>query len=319
MVLAAGFLSGIGHTGLSSGLIAVTVLLLMEKTRLHGWVQRLDDAEFRSGVRFAVMAAVVLPLLPVGPYGPGPGVKPRELWMVVLLITGLEFAGYIAQRRVGNRYGYTLAGALGGLISSTAVTLGYARLSRSQPASAVALASGAIAANATLLPRVALTALVINPALGQRVGLLFLVPLAVIVSLLFLTLHRVGEGGGETYGTRNPMNVFPALQLAGIYQLAIYGIHFVATRLGAAGLLVLGVLLGVTDIDALTISVARQNGLADAVDPAVLPSVIVVGALGTSLFKLGVALAVGRGAYRVRVGIALAALSLALAAMLTLA
>ena len=90
VVLAAGVMAGIGSVRLASGIIAITTLLLVEKSRLHSLVQRIDDVGLRSGVRFAVMALVVLPLLPEGPYGPLGGVRPRELWALVLFFFRAE-------------------------------------------------------------------------------------------------------------------------------------------------------------------------------------------------------------------------------------
>ena len=92
VVLAAGALAGAGWLALASGSIAASALLLVEKSRLHALVARLDDTSLRTGFRFAVMAIVILPLLPEGPYGPFGGVRPRELWMWVLFFSGLSFA-----------------------------------------------------------------------------------------------------------------------------------------------------------------------------------------------------------------------------------
>src|SRR5262245_973143 len=96
IVLAAGLLAGIGSASIASGVIAILVLLLVEKSRLHSLVRRIDDEGLRSGVRFAVMALVILPLLPEGPFGPLGGVRPRQLWVLVLFFSGLSFAGSIA-------------------------------------------------------------------------------------------------------------------------------------------------------------------------------------------------------------------------------
>jgi uncharacterized membrane protein (DUF4010 family) len=129
VVLAAGLLAGTANWGLAGGVIAVTTLLLVEKSRLHGIAQRLDDVSVRAGVRFAVMAVVILPLLPEGPYGPWGGLRPRSLWLFVLLFAGLSFAGYLARRAVGGDLGYPVAGLLGGLVSSTNVAFTFSRLS----------------------------------------------------------------------------------------------------------------------------------------------------------------------------------------------
>jgi uncharacterized membrane protein (DUF4010 family) len=153
VVVAAGFVAGLGQLAAASAVIAVTVLMLVEKTRLHGWVRALRDVELRAGARFAVMAVVVLPLLPEGPYGPFGGVRPRLLWILVLLFSGLSFAGYVARRLVGAERGYAVAGLLGGLVSSTQVTLAHARASRDEPALGIALAGGALAASTVLFAR----------------------------------------------------------------------------------------------------------------------------------------------------------------------
>ena len=167
VVLAAGFLSGTGALAIASGVIAVTLLMLVEKTRLHAWVRGLNDEELRAGARFAVMAVVILPLLPEGPYGPLGGVRPRLLWTLVLLFSGLSFAGYIARRLVGPQRGTVMAGLLGGLVSSTQVTLAHARASHDQPSLGLPLASGALAASTVLFVRTTLAAAILAPALAR--------------------------------------------------------------------------------------------------------------------------------------------------------
>src|SRR5690606_22243200 len=112
VVLSAGLLAGMGSVRLASGIIALLTLLLVEKSRLHALVQRIGDVGLRSGVRFAVMALVILPLLPEGPYGPLGGVRPREIWALVLFFSGLSFAGYLARRVVGPGHGYLVTGLL---------------------------------------------------------------------------------------------------------------------------------------------------------------------------------------------------------------
>jgi uncharacterized membrane protein (DUF4010 family) len=150
VVLAAGVVAAMGHWGLAGAIIALTTLLLVEKSRIHELVQRLDDTGLRAGVRFGVMAIVVLPLLPEGPYGPWGGIRPRTLWLAVLLFSGLSFAGYIARRASRSSSGYTVAGILGGLISSTSVVFSFSRLSRSERGQGVSLALGVIGASTVL-------------------------------------------------------------------------------------------------------------------------------------------------------------------------
>ena len=123
IALAAGTLSGAGYLTLASAVIAATALLLLEKTRLHALVARIDDEPLRASARFAAMACIILPLLPVGPYGPLDAVRPRELWALVLFFSGLSYLGWIARRFVGPHQGAIVSGLLGGIISSTLLGL----------------------------------------------------------------------------------------------------------------------------------------------------------------------------------------------------
>ena len=166
VVLVAGFVAGVGHLALASGIFAATSLILVEKSRLHAFVARLSDAEMRAAARFAVMAVVVLPLLPEGPYGPLGGIRPRELWALVLFFSALSFAAYVARRAAGAGRGDAVAGLLGGLISSTSVTLGFSRTSRARTADTPALALGVLAACTVMYLRVLLTTAVLNPGLA---------------------------------------------------------------------------------------------------------------------------------------------------------
>src|SRR6185295_10237483 len=106
VVLAAGVTAGIGEWPLAGGVIAVTTLLLVEKSRIHDIARRIDDTTLRAGVRFGVMAIVILPLLPEGPFGPWGGIRPRTLWIAVLLFSGLSFIGYLAHKALPGSSGY---------------------------------------------------------------------------------------------------------------------------------------------------------------------------------------------------------------------
>ncbi len=118
VVLAAGVMAGVGQISFASATIAITVLLLAEQSRLHGMVNRLGETEMLAAARFAVMATVVLPVLPreIGPWGPLGLVYPRQLWMLVLFFSGLSFVGFLARRAFGEHRGYAIAGVFGGLV-----------------------------------------------------------------------------------------------------------------------------------------------------------------------------------------------------------
>jgi uncharacterized membrane protein (DUF4010 family) len=309
VVLAAGTVAGTGEIQLSSGIVAVTVLLLVEKTRLHTLVRLIDDTGFRAGVRFAVMALVVLPLLPEGPLGPIGGVRPRQLWVLVLFFSGLSFAGYIARTVVGGRHGYGVAGLVGGLISSTSVTITYARLSRERPEEGPQLAEGVLAASAVLFLRIAVAVAVLSPAVLPHLAPLLAAPFAIGTLAAFVPARWQPQEVAPTAPMANPLQLGSALQMAVAFQFVLFLLELMSRWFGTAGLTTSAVLLGLTDVDALTASIAQrvEAGLA----PEVGAVAIFAGILSNSATKAAIALVVGRGRFRVIAIAGLAAMTLA--------
>lgn len=308
VVLAAGTLAGAGQIAAASGLVALTGLLLAEKTRLHTFAARIDSADLRAGLRFAAMGLVILPLLPPGPFGPGVGVRPRELWALVLFFSGLSFAGHLARRALGPGHGLTAAGALGGLVSSTSVTLTFARASRDDPGQAHALGVGALAANAMLFPRVLLATTVLNAPLAAPLLPFLLAPMAIAAGGAAWGAWRSRILSEAPATTTNPLKVGAALQMTALFQVVLYGVDAARTWFGAAGLLASGAVLGVTDVDALTVTMARGT----TADLGLAARAIAVGVLSNTILKLGLAVVIGTGAFRGTCGTGLAAMALAL-------
>ena len=312
VVLAAGLFAGTGSIRLASAIVALTTLLLVEKSRLHALVKRIDDVGLRSGVRFAVMALVILPILPEGPYGPFGGIRPRELWSLVLFFTGLSFAGYIARRLTGTGHGYVVTGLLGGLVSSTNVTLTFARMSRDHQKLDRALGFGAVAASLMLYPRVLVAATVLNASVVPLL-LPYLVPPAIAAGLVMLFYRSKTEQGDEVE-QRNPLQLGSALQMAGLFQVVLVAVYFARNYWGASGVLASAGILGLTDVDALTMSMARD--VATNLSPAVAATGIAVGVLANTAMKLAFALFFGSRRFKLIAGGALALTFVALAVAL---
>lgn len=312
VVLAAGVLAGLGHLAFASGVIAVTTFFLVEKSQLHAFVHRLDDEELRAAARFAVMAAVILPLLPRGPFGPWQTVRPRDIWLLVLFFSGLSFGGYLARRAVGAAHGYSLAGLLGGLISSTNVTFTFARTSRAEPGLSLPLATGAIAASTVLFVRVGLATLVLHPPLA-RLLLWYLLP-PFLFGLGVLALSRRSLDGGQDESAErpaNPLQLTAALQMAVLFQVVLMGVELMRRMWGTSGVLLSGAVLGLTDVDALTFSMARaaDSGLA----LHVAARAIVTGLIANTGLKLLLAMTLGGRTFRNLVAASLSGMALALA------
>jgi uncharacterized membrane protein (DUF4010 family) len=262
------------------------------------------------------MAVVILPLLPDGPFGPLGGVRPRELWALVLFFAGLSFAGYTARRAMGPQQGWAVAGLLGGIVSSTAVALGFSRTSRTDPALGPSLAAGVVGASTVMLPRMLLAAGVLHPPLGMALLPFLGPPLVVGIAASLLLLRRRASGEAPDTPT-NPLQLGAALQMVVLFQIVLFIVRAVRDRFGAAGLVTTGAVLGLTDVDALTVSMV-QNA-ATGVPLEVAARAMTAGALANTCLKLGLVAGIGRGRFRPLAAAALAALALATAATLALA
>jgi uncharacterized membrane protein (DUF4010 family) len=200
LVLATGSLSGLGYGSIAAGVAAVAVLALAEKSRIREFITRIGETELRAALHFIVLAVVVLPLLPTGPFGPRDAIRPRELWSVVLIFSGLNFLGYLARRAVGADRGYGIAGLLGGLVSSTAVTLGFSRQSRLTPEYGRGLApaehlwgSGGVLGSAAVLGLTDMDALTYSMSrFGVATGDTPLAARAIAIGLLSNTVLKLG-------------------------------------------------------------------------------------------------------------------------------
>lgn len=311
VVVGSGVLAGVGQLQISAALTTLTVLLLAEKPRLHGFVARLDEPTMLAVTRFAVMSVVILPLLPEGPYGPGPGVRPRDLWVLVLMFSGVSFVGYLAQRITGAA-GYALTGLLGGLVSSTSVMLSFARLSPSHLRSAGALATGAVAASTILFARVIVVVAILDralvPALVPYLAAPFFIGL-VASALAFRSLHGTTAVPGTL---RNPLQFRDALEMALLFQLVLVAVYYVRVWVGDAGTIASGFVLGLTDVDALTMSMTRS--VATGVPVVLACRAIALGIVANSLMKSAMAITLGAARFKWQAGGALLAMAAAGAA-----
>lgn len=362
LVAVIGFAAGLGFRSEASAAAALIVVLLAEKSALHRWLKRVDDVEMRAAVQFAVLSLVVLPLLPDGAYGPYDAVRPRALWMVVLLFSALNFAGYVLRRVIGESRGLAMTGLLGGLVSSTAVTLNFSRRSREHPELAASLSLGVIAACTMLLPRIALVTAVLRPAVSIALLPILAPPFVLGAALVARALWQTrGEpalavttihahqttpasesasysaatdaaaaptvvDGPETNGApaaaqqapplpsrlvrfENPLGLASSLQMALAFQVVLIVIAFMQQRIGNTGVLASATLLGLTDMDALTVSMTRLG--ADASLTRIAAEAIGIGVLSNTLLKLTLALVTGTQTYRMRVALMLGAMAIA--------
>lgn len=309
-VIGAGVLAGCGRMGIAGALYAGTVLLLIEKSWLHTLVDRIGVVELQAAARFSAMALIVLPILPAGNFGPLGVFNPRVVWMLVLVFSGITFAGYLARKALGSKTGWVVTGLLGGLISSTQVALSFARESRERPGAQTALFGGVIASSSMSLLRVCVVCLFISPSLAVTVLPYLVIPLAAGSAMVLYSLRS--EVREETFlKEENPLRLSMAMQLAALFVVVQYAVTFAKSWFGNMGLLSSAALLGSADIDALVVSLSPlvRHGMA-VTDAA---KAIVLGLISNTVVKLAMAAIYGRGSFRLATGMGLAVMAAALA------
>lgn len=298
LVLMLGVVAGMGYLVVASGSAALVVLVLAEKTRIHAFVDHIGQHELQAGLYFAVLALVILPILPEGPYGPLGGIRPRGLWTVVLIFSGLNFAGYVARRALGENRGYGATGALGGLVSSTAVTLTFSRQSRESRGLEAPLGFGVLAACTMLVPRLLVATLVLEASLTPILALYLLPPLLVGIGSVVIGLRRPvpKSAAPRDAKTENPLQLGSALRMALAFQVVLMAVYAAQQWFGDRGVLTTAALLGLTDMDALTYSMTRLVQTSGAI--ALAARAIAIGVLANTIFKLGLTLIMGSPAFR---------------------
>ena len=317
LMYAVGAYLAVGHIEAAVTVTGAAVLLLHFKQPMHQAVRALGKADMTAIMQFALVTLVILPILPDRTYGPYDVLNPREIWWMVVLIVSINLAGYVASKLLGTRRGALLGGALGGLISSTATTVSYARRSRAAgaaaneaPAQAGLAALVIVVASTVSFARVLVEVAVVAPsqlaAMAAPLGAMF-------GCLLVLSAAAWLLGRGDTSQSLpergNPAELKPALVFGALYALIILAVAFAKSRFGTAGLYPVAVISGMTDMDAITLStsnLAAQGRLG----PQTAWRLILLAALANIVFKGACACVLGSAALRMRIvvlfGLALA-------------
>jgi uncharacterized membrane protein (DUF4010 family) len=294
LTFALGAASVLGAMAPAAAVAVVAALLLAMKSRLHGWLARMRELELAAVLKLALISVVILPLLPDRGFGPGGTLNPYEIWWAVVVVAGLSFFGYVAIRLGGAHVGILLTGLFGGLASSTSTTLALSRLARAQPALARLVAAAVVVAGAVTFLRILVLAAIFQPALIAPLAL----PMGVMAAAGFagaLLIHATApdrqQASDAVEGIANPLDLVPALTFGAVLAAVVLGLHYLKAWLGTGGVFGAAALAGVTDVDALTISVARLVGQDLDVGSGALAIVIAV-SVNTAV-KAGIALAVG--------------------------
>lgn len=276
---------------LAASVAIVVALLLSLKARLHGALHKLNEAELSGVLKLLFISVVLLPALPNQGYGPWQAFNPYTTWWMVVLIAGIGFAAYVAIRLLGTRHGLMITALLGGIVSSTAMTITLARLDSEKMRHA--LAAGLLATSALMFPRVLLEVGVINRALlPALLAPMLTAGLIYAAGALFYYL-RAGQQPDNTAEPplKNPFELGPALRFAGLLVIILFLVEAAQRGLGDAGVYLVSLLSGLTDVDAITLSLANSARTDLAEQVAVRG--IFLAALSNSLVKGGLIIFIG--------------------------
>lgn len=296
-----GALVVLGDPLLGTVVAGVLTVLLHAKERLHRLIAGLGRDDVTAIMQFILITLVILPILPNRTFGPYAVFNPREAWLLVVLIVSIGLAGYVAFKLLGSRAGTLLGAILGGLISSTATTVSYAR--RTAAGQGVGLAAMAIML-ASAISAFRVIGIIVVVAPGEAAA--FWPPLAALAGLMLvqaavLWFTARDEHAGTTEH-RNPAQLGTALAFAGLYGVVLIGVAWARDTLGPGAIYGVAAASGATDMDAIALSSARLVGKAQ-LDPQVAWRAVVIGMCANAVFKAGAAVVLGSRRLAVLVGL----------------
>ncbi len=266
--------------------------LLNAKDYLHAFAGKLGDRDVHAIMRFALMSFIILPLVPNRTFGPFDVLNPYQVWLMVVLVVGMSLGGFLLYKFVQGRAGLLFSGLFGGMISSTATTVSYARRSAASPDLAAPAAFVILVASSVMYARLLTEIAVVAPKHVVEIGtpIVLIGVVAIVVALLAWRRTSVAQSGLPEQ--TNPTEIKGALVFGVIYALVLLASAAARERLGTSGLFGVAAISGLTDMDAITISCAR---MADAgrITPTQAWQAVVIAVISNTIFKLGVIVVLG--------------------------
>lgn len=295
-----GFLCVTGHVVTAAGLAVASGGVLALKQWLHGLAQRIEAVDVEATLKFAIVSIIVLPLVPNQNFGPPPldVVNPYKIWLMVVLISGLNFASYLLVKTVGTEHGIGLTGFLGGLVSSTATTLGFTQRSRDDARSAAAFALGILIAWTVMFVRVVVLVGAVDRSLAPRIALAMAgFGLPSLAICWWLWRRQRAANTASVHAGANPFELGTAIRFGLVFGVFTFAAKAAQIYLGDAGLYLAGAIAGLTDVDAIALSMA-QMARANPDAGAVATRTIVIAVASNTLFKAGMVATLGAPALR---------------------
>jgi len=295
-----------GQTQAAILVAATTAVMIGLKQPIHAWTRTFTVDDIRATLQFIAITGVVLPLVPNQNYGPFAAFNPNATWLMVVLISGVGFVGYIMMRLLGAKAGISITGLVGGLASSTATTLAFSRRSREEPDLSASCALAVVVACTVMLGRILVVVGLLNRDLAVSLVLPFVlmaVPGACFALWVWFTSRRQ-QNDVETPSLHNPLSLSVAIKFGLIYAAVAFLVK-AATGLGLqSSLLPLSFVSGLTDVDAIAVLMANSRNDA-SVAFGLAARCVIMAAIANSVLKAGFALSLGSPSLRRQVALVL--------------
>lgn len=305
-------LGGMAATGSRELAVALAVTLsamLAFKQPLHAWVARVGIDDILAGIKLLIASVIVLPLVPNEAVDPWQALNPYQLWLLVVLISALSLAGYVGMCWLGPARGAAVTGLAGGLVSSTATTLNFARESRKPgpTTNSAALTAGILCAWAVMFLRVTTLVAILN---RQLLGALWL-PLLIMGGIAgvlafqnYLAGTQAATAGVEpTAALKNPFSLGAAIRFGALFAIVLVVVKLAQQHFPSGGLLVISALAGAADVDAIVLSLSGQTG-SSASPTASIAWALLAAVLANTAVKVAMVMLVARGPVRRNIAIA---------------
>lgn len=295
------------------GIVVTSVLSL--KQPLHTLAQRISREDLLAWLKFAIVAVVIVPLLPDEAYGPLPELRvlnPFKIGIMVVLVAGLSLVGYGAMRWLGPSRGLSVTGVIGGIVSSTAVTLAMSQRSKSHAALEQPCALAVVLANSIMPLRVVVIVFLAQRELALAIApeLLAMAATGVLSTFIFRRRIHSGESVGPSSDVviANPFELGSALKFGALFAVILVLTRFAERQLGEAGLYAAGFVAGITDLDAITLSMTQLLNGGNSVTVGIASNVVLIAVVANTLFKAGLARMLGSRRYSDAVLVSFAAM-----------
>ncbi|MGQ3050175.1 MAG: MgtC/SapB family protein [Roseateles sp.] len=311
LVVLLGGLAATGHQALAVALAVTLSAVLAFKQPLHALVQRLGLDDILAGLKLLIASVIVLPLLPNETMDPWQALNPYQLWLMVVLILALSLAGYVGMRWLGPARGAAITGLAGGLVSSTATTLNFARDSRraGPAANSSAITAGILCAWLVMFLRVMTIVAVLNPPLLAALWLP-LVVMSVVSGALALRHYLAGAAAASTATAstaplKNPFSLGAAIRFGALFAVVLVIVKLAQQQFPAGGLIAVSALAGAADVDAIVLSLSgRSAGAMRTVSTAWTAWAVLAALLANTVVKIAMVMLTARGDVRRSMGLA---------------